>query len=304
MKLIVPNYYVNFRCIAEACRHNCCIGWEIDIDEDTLIHYQTLGGELGKRLKESISPENTPHFILGAEERCPFLNGDNLCDLITELGEDGLCQICADHPRFRNYFADRTEMGLGLCCEAAVKLILNQQRPVTLTVLENDGVEETADPVESAFFRLREQVFAALQNREFPMETRLLNMLELCGGSLPSKPVAEWAQLYQGLERLDPAWDERLQNMASTPSLSAQWEIPLEQLAVYFAYRHLAGALNDGRLAERAAFIALSVKMIQHIAGAEEDLTLEKLAEIARQYSSEIEYSDENMEILLNSVMN
>lgn len=302
MKLIVPNYYKNFNCTAGACRHNCCIGWEIDIDPETLAYYQTLGGELGKRLKQNISPENTPHFILGAGERCPFLNEDHLCDLITQLGEDGLCQICADHPRFRNYFADRTEMGLGLCCEAAGKLILSQQRPMTLTVLETDGIEEPADPVESAFFRLREQVFAALQDRDTPIEMRLQKMLELCGSSLPSRPMAEWIRLYQGLERLDPAWDERLQNTASAPPLSAQWELPLEQLAVYFAYRHLAGALDDGRLAERAAFVALSIKMIRHLAGAEEALTLEKLTEIARQYSSEIEYSDENIEILLNSV--
>ena len=32
MKIIAPNYYPAFRCIADKCRHSCCIGWEIDID--------------------------------------------------------------------------------------------------------------------------------------------------------------------------------------------------------------------------------------------------------------------------------
>ena len=86
MKIIKPNYYQNFQCIAEQCRHNCCIGWEIDIDEDTLSYYQALGGEMGARLKKEIATDSTPHFILGAHERCPFSNDGNLCDIITEYG--------------------------------------------------------------------------------------------------------------------------------------------------------------------------------------------------------------------------
>ena len=31
--LVYPDYYPEFRCSASACKHNCCIGWEIDIDE-------------------------------------------------------------------------------------------------------------------------------------------------------------------------------------------------------------------------------------------------------------------------------
>ena len=32
----VPNYYDKFKCIADRCKHSCCIGWEIDIDDDTM----------------------------------------------------------------------------------------------------------------------------------------------------------------------------------------------------------------------------------------------------------------------------
>ena len=35
MKLIAPDYYNKFSCIADKCRHSCCVGWEIDIDENT-----------------------------------------------------------------------------------------------------------------------------------------------------------------------------------------------------------------------------------------------------------------------------
>ena len=35
MKIFAPDYYRDFKCSAGNCKHSCCIGWEIDIDEDT-----------------------------------------------------------------------------------------------------------------------------------------------------------------------------------------------------------------------------------------------------------------------------
>ena len=123
MPLYAPDYYKAFKCTADKCRHNCCIGWEIDIDAGSLDFYKSVTGRLGERLKENIVSGDTSYFKLKKDRRCPFLNSNNLCDIITELGEHRLCQICADHPRFRNIFENRTEIGLGLCCEAAAELI-------------------------------------------------------------------------------------------------------------------------------------------------------------------------------------
>jgi len=115
-----PDYYPLFHCIADRCRHNCCIGWEIDVDGDSLAAYDQIGGEMGERLHKCIDRSGEmPHFLLGEQERCPFLNGKNLCDLILYGGEGMLCQICTDHPRYRSFFSERTEIGVGLCCEEA-----------------------------------------------------------------------------------------------------------------------------------------------------------------------------------------
>lgn len=62
-----------FRCIADKCRHSCCAGWEIDIDSESAARFLSVGGKLGEKLKSSISVTPTPHFILGKDERCPFL---------------------------------------------------------------------------------------------------------------------------------------------------------------------------------------------------------------------------------------
>lgn len=41
-----PAYYKAFRCIGSDCTENCCIGWEIDVDEDSLAYYETVPGDL------------------------------------------------------------------------------------------------------------------------------------------------------------------------------------------------------------------------------------------------------------------
>lgn len=50
--LRVPDYYPKFSCIADKCKDSCCIGWEIDIDEDTYEFYKHTDGVIGKRLKD------------------------------------------------------------------------------------------------------------------------------------------------------------------------------------------------------------------------------------------------------------
>ena len=87
--MVYPDYYPEFSCVAGACQHSCCVGWEIDIDEEALARFDRVEGELGKRLKENISMEEIPHFVLREGERCPFLNEKGLCDLILELGLEG-----------------------------------------------------------------------------------------------------------------------------------------------------------------------------------------------------------------------
>ena len=161
MKVFAPDYYWSFSCIAGDCKHSCCKGWEIDIDDETTEYYKNLPGEFGERLRKNIDfGEECSCFRLGENERCPFLNEKGLCDIIINLGEDSLCQICADHPRFRNFFDSRVEIGLGLCCEAAAVLILERQEKTVLEVIEDDGFEEEISEDEKAFFSLRDAVFA------------------------------------------------------------------------------------------------------------------------------------------------
>ena len=301
MKLIAPDYYPHFRCIADRCRHSCCIGWEIDVDEESMQKYAALPGALGEEIRASIVTEDEcAHFRLAEHDRCPFLNEQGLCRMILGFGEDVLCQICRDHPRFYSEFSDRTEVGLGLTCEAAAQLILSQTTPLRLITLEDDNEEEPQDEYEGYLLSLRSQLLGLLEDEEWTFEERLANILDLVGTSLPEKSAAEWAEIYRALERLDSAWDAVLDTLTlPEKSLAAEWDRPFINLAAYFLYRHLPAALDDGEVEAHVAFCVLSVQLLRRLFAAAPTQDMATLAELARLYSSEIEYSPENTAALL-----
>ena len=128
-----PDFYDRFRCRAAACRHSCCKGWEIDIDENTLDLYRSLSGSWREKMDAAIiCDEYGAHFRLTEDERCPFLQQDGLCELIRALGEEALCDICALHPRFYENAGPYELAGLGLSCEAVCDLLLSEEGELTL----------------------------------------------------------------------------------------------------------------------------------------------------------------------------
>ena len=297
MKFIVPNYYKIFSCIASACRHSCCVGWEIDIDADTYRCYGTIGGELGERLRKNTAvDEGQPHFILDENERCPFLNKNGLCDIIIQCGEESLCDICTDHPRFRNFFADRTETGLGLCCEAAAELIINCDEPFELETLDDDGFDDEPDEEEKEIIELRNLALETASSNKYSFEEKTDRLCRMFDIKSDNTPPAVWAERLSSLERLDPDWDNclafiggRVEFETSLPNEKAA-----ENLLCYFIYRHLSAACDREDMRGRAAFALLSCKVIFTLAN------FIPTEEAARMYSSEIEYSDENLNEVLN----
>ena len=300
MKLIAPDYYPQFRCIADKCRHSCCIGWEIDIDPETRETYRRVPGPFGERLNAAIEDGEVSTFRLGKGERCPMLNASGLCDLITALGEGALCQICADHPRFRNFFTDRTELGLGLCCEEAARLILTRQEPMRLICLEDDSEDAPLSEDEAALLALRDGLIARMQDASQPLAARLQALLDAVDFAIPDR---DWAAVYRQLERLDPAWDALLDTLpASLPLPPTPFEPALTNAGVYLLYRHIPGALEDNDVPGRVALCVLSVRVLAALCAAKPGCTAADLIDFARMYSAEVEYSEDNIAALLDAL--
>lgn len=304
MHTVFPDYYSDFHCIADKCRHNCCIGWEIDIDEDTLAFYDTVEGEMGARLRREIDRAETPHFCLGKDGRCPFLNAQNLCDIYTALGEAHLSEICKAHPRFFNELPDRVEGGVGMACEEAARLIITKKTPMRLC---------DAPPSDDAVLQLREAVFACLQNREKPFAARISDMLSLCGTALPRFTADGLYALLAPLERLDEAWSDTLALLNETAPDYAAFdrhmagrETEYEQWTVYLIYRYFANAPTLEDAAVHAAFAAFGYAVLYALGGAifakRGDFTVEDQIELCRAFSSEIEYCEENHYALLDAL--
>ncbi len=292
MTIITPNYYNNFKCIANKCQHSCCIGWEIDIDDITLNKYNNLKSDFANTLKSNISFDETPHFKLDINERCPFLNQNGLCDIITNLGEDMLCQICSDHPRFRNFYDNFTEVGLGLCCEAAAEIILTQKEKATLNLTE----EIKKIPIIS----FREKLFDIIQDRTLTIDNRIENILKTIDAQLPDN--VNWYNIFEGLEKMDKIWDKyllRIKNGIDSPTHDNSLDTAYEQLLVYLIFRHFSDAQYDETYKPRILFCVLIYKVIKAMNISN---TLDELLDIARIFSCEIEYSDENINILLSNL--
>ncbi len=254
MKTIIPSYYHTFRCIADRCRHSCCIGWEIDIDAETYERYRGVEGPFGERLRTGICGGDTPCFRLTQDERCTFFREDGLCDIICTLGEEHLCDICREHPRFYTENGEYLHAGLGLCCEEVCRLVLCE--PVAFLD------EETGESV--------------------PFDCRVV-------GANERYTPSEWAAMYRGLERLDPRWDAYLDRLEACRDFAVPTALDAavwERLLAYFLFRHTH---------EYAAFCVHAVRVIQTICAAV-DADFDELCEICRLYSSEIEYSDDNIQ--------
>ena len=291
MKIITPDYYKDFKCIANRCTHNCCTGWDIEIDADSVEIYENF-----EKIKENIYiEEGSAYFKAKEDGRCPFFNKDGLCDIIIEHGEHALCQICADHPRFKNFYSDATEIGLGMCCEEAARIILSRTDKFAPPVFDTDN--ET----EKSFLKLRKTVFDILEDREFSFKERLENVAIFFGITIPEKNACEWKEFFKSLEVLDKNWHNTLDIM-SDKAIDTKWDVVFEQLACYFVFRHLADAIDDGLYIERIGFCIVACKVIRMICAGFDSLNFEKIADVCRAFSSEIEYSDENPQTIFNII--
>lgn len=302
MKTYAPNYYEKFRCIAGACRHSCCVGWDVYIDEETLEKYAAMGGGIGERVRAHLcEKEDGTCFEMCAGGRCPMLNANGLCDIILEKGEGFISEICTEHPRFYNFFSNHTEVGLGLSCEEAARIILSQEEKTELCVISEDEAEEKAlwlDEIDILF--LRDKLFPLLQDRSKSVQARAEEMLALAGTRFPARSAREWAGTLRALERLEPDWEEALALLESADMSEEMPELalPLEKLLLYFVYRHTPEAVDEADLAARIGFAYLGFSVIRALCAAKKAqsgaCSPDDLCDLARRYSAEIEYSEEN----------
>ena len=298
MKLFAPSYYPSFQCIADQCTHSCCVGWEIDIDPKTHKLYQSLTAGYGKEIKESMEGEDPPHFRLGAGDRCPHLNERGLCKIILNYGDSYLCEICREHPRFYHRTSKGLEVGLGMACEEACRLILSSDGYAEF--VESEEIEATTDPTLPSFDALshRSALYALLSKESIPYSQRLETIASHYGISIRALRDEEWQEQLASLEYLDESHRELFALYSSSATVPIELEKPMERALAYWIYRHVSDAYDEEELCAALGFCLFCERLLASMAAGTGAIDLPALLPLARILSEELEYSEENTDAL------
>lgn len=159
-----PDYYKEFKCIADRCEATCCAGWQIVVDEESLARYKKYVDKdanenseasslrlqfnsFRERLKQSIDWQDEV-FKQDECRRCAFLNERNLCDMYTALGEESLCHTCTSYPRHTEEFEDVREVTLSLSCPEVARIVMEKQDKATFYDIEKKDEAEVYEDYE------------------------------------------------------------------------------------------------------------------------------------------------------------
>lgn len=193
--VLVPQYMRNFACIGSHCEDSCCIGWRVNVDEQTYKKYKNSNNtELKPLFEKNISRQRSnssqasyAKINMGEGGRCSFLSEENLCKVQLNLGEEFLSNTCSIYPRAINRVNDVVEKSATMSCPEAARLALLNEGGI-----EFDEIEESAyakglivkeintnnfkvnHKLQKYFWELRIFTIQTLQNRSYTLEQRLI----------------------------------------------------------------------------------------------------------------------------------
>lgn len=342
MKLRFLRGFSEFRCTAGDCPDTCCRDWAVALDPDAARRYRALAGPLGKTLRQAMGKLKGEACLQLQGGFCPLLNEKGLCQIQLELGEDGLCESCRLHPRFAEEYGGLREWCLSLSCPEAARLLLTDPAPLCYTeTITDEPVSYCNNLNPQLFYSLvaaRKTAFAMIQDRSFPWEIRVRNLLSFAGafqraldrrrpahldgitarfaeGRFPKRPPLVSDGLLKrldGLPSIGEEWSVLLRDaLSETPSESDRAvlndlvpDYEPEHLLYYYLYRYFLKAVTDRRLLPRVRFAIFSVYCIRALELARycktEALSEMDRIDIVHRYSRQIEHSSGNLEVLLS----
>lgn len=335
MILRLPSYYKEFHCIASECSDSCCIGWEIDLDDDSAAYYESVEGPMGDFMRKHMKDQK---FTLRKNGWCPMLNEHKLCRIYIELGEEALSEVCTEYPRFVIDYPGVRERVLCLSCEEVGRIVFRKTEKMhweekTLPE-EYEDTEWTDEEWELAgkLIAARDHAVELLQDRERAIEDRAADYLayiaktqqeifhtvpkeETASEKTPYQCFKERLLCYEELEGLGQEWEQAKKQLEQVYS-EEQYETRLqeflealgerkyeyEHLLVYFTYRYFMRAFYDENLLAKAQFAVTGFLLVREMDAARfftnGAFTEADRVDTARIYAKEVEHSEENVELL------
>lgn len=164
MKIIEPDYYKNFNCIANDCKRNCCsVNWDIVIDKKTYELYknaENITPELREIFENNIienddgtykikqdatlaevkaknSNEEDVIIQLGNtiyQTKCPLIEENGLCKIHAEMGHEALSVTCREYPKKNFEVNEIIYKAYSNSCEVILKTFLENEKSIKFNV--------------------------------------------------------------------------------------------------------------------------------------------------------------------------
>ncbi len=319
MKIVAPDYYKRFVCIADKCRDNCCrVGWRIAIDDKTYESCKSHDEDVFKRFCKDVNYDDDGYFIKGGS--CSALRSDGLCEIALKYGEENLSYICRMHPRYINEYSDREEYGVGLACEEAARLIMTDEKPNEYFVKE--GVASDTDELSERLIALRkklidfvlgsgevnekisavlhyaQKVAVLIANGEYAKAEKTCFEKVKLNENRSVENIRELIEEFKCLEVLDEEWTKMLEaiKLNKNKIKALEYDGELKRIFCYFLYRYFVLYSLNGDMIGAIKLAAVSVILLRELFSGKSQ---SERIDIAHMYSKEIEYDDENLESLI-----
>lgn len=331
MLFVKPRYFDNFRCIASACTRSCCVGWQIAIDDKTEEKYQQYK-EDGDGFIFGAVDRDAHCFLQDESGRCAMLDGEGLCEIIKRYGEGMLCDICREHPRYYNVLSDRVEGGLGLCCITAAEDILAMDLPVQYSIGKIDDITQNEGYKNIYHFALlvREWLEELLWNEASPYKVEQIiksvsRYIDDCafdvatGLSCAEESFisltntgfnSDYSPLFpvslvdiEVLPRHKDGWGDFLFAASRTSEKEYEGDVYAgahRRLIFYFLHRYFVTSCEDLSFASRLILALNLSRIILDVSIIRGASTLKEIATIASEFSESVEYSTENIYLILS----
>lgn len=186
MKNYQPDYYNNFKCIADKCSITCCQEWKIAVDDATnrkwmKISTDKLSGKSNNLSSYTCCKDGSLVIKLDKKHRCPFLSKDKLCHLVMTYSDEVLSETCTLFPREIHRFSTHEERTLMPCCPAVIDLWC--EKPITFPV-----ISETMDNLSPAFL-IRDNLIKLISDQGLSVEQALLDGLYILLELYKNQPI-------------------------------------------------------------------------------------------------------------------
>lgn len=302
MLISYPEYYKKFKCIADRCPDTCCAKWTIVVDETSAERYRRVSGKLGEKLRAVLSvDEDGDTVFINKNNRCPFLNSGNLCDIYLELGANSLCKTCERFPRFRADFGGTAEVGLSLSCPVAAGLIVEGPTfPLESDFDDNDpDINDLDADLYFCLKKARDRVVGFVLNGVLTSEklSALLSFAENLQSEIDcksfkipeikliDKPFDFDGSVFEKLDYLTEEGEKIFKGLSFKNEVNLTDEH--KNILLYYVYRYLLKSVYDGN-----ARFAMNLAVFATVTIARLNIPADKAGVL---FSKEVEHSAENL---------